>query len=256
MKKLRRYLASTFAIILLLTGMSACIPSSAYAVSDDVPVKSVKLSQTSITIQKGKIAQLKATVKPKNASNKEVAWKTSDSKIAKVDKSGKVTAVKEGKATITVTSVDGKKTAKCYVTVIKKDDNGSVDPIENNKLLEKYNLKISVYAYNDYMPYIVAPGKTPPPYPYPYFAVQFTLTQGKNIPNITVWAKITGVKNTLDIMLTCDGSCLEYNFETFYAGPAQGLEMETGETLTAVITFVIGNEKQTMTFYPVVKDVY
>jgi uncharacterized protein YjdB len=99
-----------------------------------VPVKSVKLSQTSITIKEGSTAQLKATVEPTNASNKEVTWKSNDSNIAKVNKSGKITAVKEGKATITVTSVSGKKTEMCSVTVSKKDDSGTVietdDPIQ------------------------------------------------------------------------------------------------------------------------------
>ena len=60
---------------------------------------------------------LKATVSPKNATNQKVTWKSSKSKIAKVDKNGKVTALKKGTATITVTTKDGKKKATCKVTV-------------------------------------------------------------------------------------------------------------------------------------------
>jgi len=97
-----------------------------------VPVKTVKLSQTSMTIKKGSTAQLKVTIEPKDASNKKVTWKTSDSKIAKVDKSGKVTAVKEGKATITVTSVNGKKSAKCSVVVSKKNNSDAVYETNNS----------------------------------------------------------------------------------------------------------------------------
>jgi len=128
MKRLRSYLVSIFVVVLLLSGLFHFMPQAVAeekaAASESkatVPVKSVKLSKTSITIKKGSTAQLKVTVEPKNASNKEVTWKSSDSKIANVNKSGKVTAVMEGKATITVTSVDGKKTAKCAVTVSKKD---------------------------------------------------------------------------------------------------------------------------------------
>lgn len=127
--------------------------------------------------------------------------------------------------------------------------------IENSELLKKHNLEISVYAWNDYMPYMVAPGETPPPSPRPHFIVRFTSTQSKNIPTINVWAKITSGKNTLDIMLTCDGNSPEYNFETFRAGTAQGLKLES-ETLTAIVTFVIGDEKQTLTFNPTVETTH
>ena len=52
----------------------------------------------------GESTQLTATVTPENAVNKDVTWSSSDSKIATVDASGKVTGVKEGTATITATN--------------------------------------------------------------------------------------------------------------------------------------------------------
>ncbi|KAB5607120.1 glycosyl hydrolase family 95 catalytic domain-containing protein [Bifidobacterium jacchi] len=55
----------------------------------------------------GKTLQLTAAVLPANASNKAVAWATSDATIAKVDANGKVTALKAGTVTITATSTDG-----------------------------------------------------------------------------------------------------------------------------------------------------
>lgn len=85
----------------------------------DVKVKSVSLNKKSASVQKGKTITLKATVKPTNASNTDVTWKSSDTKIATVDKKGVVKGVKAGKATITVTTKDGNKTAKCKVTVKK-----------------------------------------------------------------------------------------------------------------------------------------
>ena len=45
--------------------------------------------------------------------------------VATVDENGKVTAVAEGTAKITVTTVDGKKTADCAVTVTAKSGGGS-----------------------------------------------------------------------------------------------------------------------------------
>ena len=54
---------------------------------------------------------------PADATNKKVTWKSSNAAVATVDAAGKVTGVKAGEATITVTTEDGAKTAVCKVTV-------------------------------------------------------------------------------------------------------------------------------------------
>ena len=82
-----------------------------------VSVESVSLNQTKITLEKGKTATLVATVKPTNATNTAVTYKSSNESIAKVDSKGVITAVAKGTATITVTTADGQKTATCEVTV-------------------------------------------------------------------------------------------------------------------------------------------
>ncbi len=82
-----------------------------------IHVTEVKLDKTDITKTEGETEQLTATVLPDNATNKAVTWKSSDKTIATVDDKGLVTAVKEGTATITVTTTDGNKTATCKVTV-------------------------------------------------------------------------------------------------------------------------------------------
>ena len=56
---------------------------------------------------------------PDNATNKSVTWTSSDSSVASVV-DGKVTAIKAGKATITVKTDDGGKTATCEITVNAK----------------------------------------------------------------------------------------------------------------------------------------
>jgi uncharacterized protein YjdB len=68
-------------------------------------------------------------VTPADASNKAVSWSSSNTAVAKVDQSGKVTAVKAGTATITVTTDDGKKTASCVVTVNLKAGEDGLDNI-------------------------------------------------------------------------------------------------------------------------------
>lgn len=84
-----------------------------------VKVTKVTLNKTTASVVKGKTLTLKATVTPTNATNKNVTWKSSNSKVAKVDeKSGVVTAVAAGTATITCTAADGSgKSAACKITV-------------------------------------------------------------------------------------------------------------------------------------------
>ena len=80
-----------------------------------IPVSSVSLDKTELTLKAGATETLTATVNPDNATNKKVSWSSSNTSIAKVDSYGKVTAVKEGTATITA-DVEGKK-ATCTVSV-------------------------------------------------------------------------------------------------------------------------------------------
>lgn len=79
-----------------------------------VKAKSVKLNKKKVTIKRGKSVKLKATMKPKNATD-SLSWKTSNKKVATVKK-GKVTGKSAGKAKITVKTSGGKK-AVCNVTV-------------------------------------------------------------------------------------------------------------------------------------------
>ena len=78
------------------------------AVEIDIPVKKIILSGAPANgLAKGKTVTLKATITPTNAANQEVTWSSSNTKIATVNASGKVTAVAPGSATITATATDG-----------------------------------------------------------------------------------------------------------------------------------------------------
>ncbi len=82
------------------------------------PVKSMKLNAKKKTLKVKKTFKLKAVIAPKNATNKKVTYKSSNKKVAVVNSSGKVTAKKKGKATITVTSKSNPKVkAKCKIIV-------------------------------------------------------------------------------------------------------------------------------------------
>ena len=84
-----------------------------------VAVSSVTLDKTSVQLLEGESVQLTATVLPNDATDKTLSWSSSDSAVASVDNSGKVTAVKKGQATVTVKA--GDKSASCTVTVDKAE---------------------------------------------------------------------------------------------------------------------------------------
>ena len=71
-----------------------------------VKVTKVKI-QTVSSLKVGNKKKLKVTITPSNASNKNVTWKSSNSKVATVDKNGNVKAIAEGTVKITATAKDG-----------------------------------------------------------------------------------------------------------------------------------------------------
>lgn len=79
-------------------------------------VTGVSLAPTEITLNVNGTTTLKATVAPENATDQTVTWESSDNQVATVE-NGVVTAKAPGKATITVKTVDGGKTATCTVNV-------------------------------------------------------------------------------------------------------------------------------------------
>lgn len=80
-------------------------------------VSGVSLDKTTLSLETGKTATVKATVAPADATDKAVTFKSADATIATVDNNGKITAVKAGTVDIIVTTHDGAKTAKLTLTV-------------------------------------------------------------------------------------------------------------------------------------------
>ena len=89
-------------------------------------VTGVSLSPKTLSLNPGKGGTLTATITPGNATNQNVTWESSDTKVVTVD-NGLVTAVAEGSATITVTTEDGSKTATCTV-IVTNNGSGPVVP--------------------------------------------------------------------------------------------------------------------------------
>lgn len=80
-------------------------------------VTGIELSEHKAELKKWNRLNLKYTITPEDADNKEVVWTSSDSSVARVDNYGSVLALKDGVATITVTTKDGGFTDTCEVKV-------------------------------------------------------------------------------------------------------------------------------------------
>ncbi|MBE6054716.1 MAG: LPXTG cell wall anchor domain-containing protein [Clostridium sartagoforme] len=118
---------------------------------EDVKVTGVSLDKTAAELKINESLELKATISPSNATNKEVTWSSSDENILKVDENGKVTAVSAGKATITVTTKDGEFKASCEITVKNEEvPTTPTTPIEENVIykIENPNGKNEVIITN------------------------------------------------------------------------------------------------------------
>ena len=132
----------------LVTGTNTYYDQEIYSMNGtkptEVSVTSVSLNKSTLDIKVGETATLTATINPTNATNKNVTWESDNTQIATVDTAGKVTAIKEGTAKITVKTKDGNYTATCIVTVSKNDGIVWTDP-SNRKftVTEDFYLKVT-----------------------------------------------------------------------------------------------------------------
>jgi uncharacterized protein YjdB len=100
-----------------ITATSSNGKTASCTVTVSVPLSSITISRSSLSLEKGQTAQLNASISPTDTTDsKAISWTSSDSKVASVSPDGTVTAVEGGKATITAASSNGK-TASCAVTV-------------------------------------------------------------------------------------------------------------------------------------------
>jgi uncharacterized protein YjdB len=100
-----------------ITAASSNGKTASCTVTVSVPLSSITISRSSLSLEKGQTAQLNASISPTDTTDsKAISWTSSDSKVASVSPDGTVTAVEGGKATITAASSNGK-TASCAVTV-------------------------------------------------------------------------------------------------------------------------------------------
>ena len=97
------------------SGKTATCKVSVY--DNIVSVTGVTLPDAVLTVDRGEILTLVATVEPADATNRTVSWTSSDPTVAFISQEGELQALKLGKTVITVTTEDGGFTATCDVTV-------------------------------------------------------------------------------------------------------------------------------------------
>ena len=71
-----------------------------------VPVESLVIGSNSLSVLKGSVTKLTASVLPENATNKNLVWRSTNEDVLTVDEEGNVTAVEIGNASIIVKSED------------------------------------------------------------------------------------------------------------------------------------------------------
>ncbi len=95
-------------------------------------VEEIKLDIENLTLQEGENYNLKATIYPEDATNKNIIFNSENNDIATVDQSGKITAIKEGITKITVTSQDSQNTR----------DNLNSQDNQNNPIQKNIEVKV------------------------------------------------------------------------------------------------------------------
>ena len=83
-----------------------------------IPVESISLNQTTLSLKIGEKETLQAMVSPENATTKNISWSSDKTDVATVDENGNVSANSVGTATITAKA--GEQSATCTVTVKEK----------------------------------------------------------------------------------------------------------------------------------------
>lgn len=90
----------------------------------EIETSKIKLNRKSVTLKKGKSVYLKATISPKNTTDKTVKWSSDKKNVATVNGNGVVSAIRLGTAKITARTTSGKKvTCTVKVETSSKEEN-------------------------------------------------------------------------------------------------------------------------------------
>lgn len=101
----------------VVANVNGVASSPCHVVVEAILVTNVYLNRNSIDLVEGESFQLTASVRPLDATNPNVSWKSLDPSIATVSSDGSVLALSAGSTTVLCESVDGNAFESCLVTV-------------------------------------------------------------------------------------------------------------------------------------------
>lgn len=145
-------------------GVCICGKTSPETVID---VTEISLNKDTLTLEIGGTADLTVNVKPDNATDKNITWKSDNTDIVMVANDGKVTAVSAGAATVTATAHNGKaasrtvtvnaavtnalagKTFVCYDVICRSDFYGEDAVKDSENRSKDYNVGSTLAFNND-----------------------------------------------------------------------------------------------------------
>lgn len=114
-----------------------------------VVATSIRLSESSLSLQVDDSRTLTATVLPENCTDKSVVWESSNEQVATVDANGKVIAKAEGQCQIIAYSADRSVKAECAVTVTKIPLTVRVEDVSRKYGDENPQFKILYEGFRD-----------------------------------------------------------------------------------------------------------
>lgn len=96
------------------------------------PVAELKLNKTSVSLEEGQSTSITASIRPTDAKNKKLSWKSSNTRVATVS-GGTIRAIKPGSAQVTASTTDGSGlSVSVGVTVTKKPEPPKPQPPQQN----------------------------------------------------------------------------------------------------------------------------
>ena len=191
-----------------------------------IPITSITLNKNTSMLHEGQTETLVATVNPSNATNKTLKWTSSNTGVATVDQTGKVTAISKGSAVITAAAIDGSEVkSTCTYTVI--DDHGDTAGTATSIALHsKISGKIEVSGDADYFKFTPTTTGT-----YIFYTTGSTDTKGYLYDS-----------NKTQLAYNDDGGIAGSNFATKYnltAGQTYYIRVEAYSTKTGPYTFIV-----------------
>lgn len=103
----------------------------------EILVTELSLNKSNFQMEKNSTVKIGCSVQPSDATDKEITWSSSDTKIATVDQSGNVKGISYGMATITAKNKKSNKSKSVKIYVAP-----------TNKLIDIRNSKYNVFQHN------------------------------------------------------------------------------------------------------------